>query len=95
MRLGSRGSREFNFQKEAQERFCKGEELSSLLEGSYMLSSHFGYEIEHNGVFCSVFFSLKKIFMYLFLERGEGREKGREISMCGYLLRTPNWASGL
>ena len=66
LRLGSRGSREFNFQKEAQERFCKGEELSSLLEGSYMLSSHFGYEIEHNGVFCSVFFSLKKYLCIYF-----------------------------
>ena len=32
----------------------------------------------------------KKDFIYLFLERGEGREKERtETSLCGYLLCTP------
>ena len=32
-------------------------------------------------------------FIYLFLERGEGKEKesGRETSVCGCLLCTPNW----
>ena len=30
-----------------------------------------------------------KDFIYLFLERGEGREGGRETSMCGCLSRAP------
>ena len=35
-------------------------------------------------------------FIYLFLERGEGgRKRGRETSMCGCLLSTPNWGPGL
>ena len=29
--------------------------------------------------------SFLKDFIYLFLERGEGRERGREISRCGCL----------
>ena len=36
-----------------------------------------------------------KDFIYLFLEKGEGREKGGETSMCGCLLRTPNWGPGI
>ena len=34
-------------------------------------------------------------FIYLFLERGEGKEKGRETSMCGCLSRAPYWGPGL
>ena len=29
--------------------------------------------------------------MYLFLERGEGRERQRETSMCGCFSRAPYW----
>ena len=35
------------------------------------------------------FFFLR--FIYLFLDRGEGKERGRKTSMCGCLLHTPNW----
>ena len=35
-----------------------------------------------------------KDFIYLFLERGEGRERERETSMCGCLLFTPCWGPG-
>ena len=38
--------------------------------------------------------SFKKIF-YLFLERGEGRERGRETSMCGCSSQSPDWGHGL
>ena len=34
---------------------------------------------------------LKKDFLNLFLEIGEGREKAKETSMCGCLLHTPYW----
>ena len=34
-------------------------------------------------------------FIYLFLERGEGGEKGRETSMCGCPSHTPYWEPGL
>ena len=40
---------------------------------------------------------LKKIFfmiLFIFLERGEGRERGRETSMCGCLSLAPNWGPG-
>ena len=33
-------------------------------------------------------------FIYSFLERGEGKEKGRETSMCGCLSHTPYWGPG-
>ena len=33
--------------------------------------------------------------MYLFLARGEGREKERETSMCGCLLCAPYWGPDL
>ena len=36
-----------------------------------------------------------KDFIYLFLERGEGREKERETSMCGCHLCAPYWGPGL
>ena len=36
-----------------------------------------------------------KDFIYLFLERGEGGEKEREISMCGGLSCSPHWGPGL
>ena len=41
-------------------------------------------------------FSFLKYFIYLFLERGEGRRKrGRETSMCGCLSWAPYWEPGL
>ena len=33
--------------------------------------------------------------IYLFLEGGEGRKRGRETSMCCYLLCVPLWGPGL
>ena len=36
-----------------------------------------------------------KIFIYLFLERGEGRKRGRETSVCCCLLYNPYWGPGL
>ena len=38
-----------------------------------------------------VFGIFKKDFIYLFLERGEGREKERDTSMCGCLSCAPCW----
>ena len=32
-----------------------------------------------------------KYFIYLFLERGQGRKRGRETSVCSCLLCTPYW----
>ena len=42
----------------------------------------------------SFFFFFKQL-IYLFLERGEGRKKEREISMCGCLSCGPHWGPGL
>ena len=36
----------------------------------------------------------KKVFIYLFLERGEEKERGREASMCGCLSHVPHWGPG-
>ena len=36
----------------------------------------------------------KKYFIYLFLEREEGRKTGREISLCGCLSHAPYWRPG-
>ena len=36
-----------------------------------------------------------RIFIYLFIEKGEGREKERETSIGGCLSRTPYWGPGL
>ena len=36
-------------------------------------------------------FEFFKDFIYLFLERGEGKEKERETSMCGCLSNAPYW----
>ena len=38
---------------------------------------------------------LKIYFIYLFLERGEEKERGREISVCGCLSHAPYWRRGL
>ena len=40
-------------------------------------------------------FSFFRDFIYLFLDRGKGKEKGRETSMCGCLSRAPYWGPGL
>ena len=34
------------------------------------------------------------LIIYLFLDRGEGRKRGRETSMCGCLSRAPYWGPG-
>ena len=39
--------------------------------------------------------ALLRYYIYLFLERGEGREKKRETSMCDCLSCTPYWRPGL
>ena len=36
-----------------------------------------------------------KDFIYLLLEREEGKEKERETSMCGCLSHAPYWGLGL
>ena len=36
-----------------------------------------------------------KDFMYIFLERGAGRERGKETLMCGCLLCAHYWGPGL
>ena len=41
------------------------------------------------------FLNFLKDFIYLFLDRGEGRERGKETSMCGCLSHTPYWGPGL
>ena len=41
------------------------------------------------------FFYFIKDFIYLFLDRKEGRKTGRETSMCGCLSCTPYWGPGL
>ena len=42
----------------------------------------------------SFFKQLFYLFIYLFLERGEGRETERETSMCGCLSCAPYWGPG-
>ena len=43
-----------------------------------------------------IYFNFLKDFIYLFLERGEGKEKEREtnINVFGCILRTPYWRPG-
>ena len=41
----------------------------------------------------SLWFSI--FLKILFIERGEGREKGRETSVCGHLSCGPHWEPGL
>ena len=43
---------------------------------------------------CEVRNIFLRLFIYLFLENGEGKEKEREISMCGCLLCAPCWGLG-
>ena len=45
-------------------------------------------------IFVPLFF-LFFIFLNLFLEKGEGRKRGRETSMCGCRLHTLQWGPGL
>ena len=59
-------------------------------------SSHFCFESK-SALKKNVSIFLKD-FIYLFLERGEGKEKGRDASMCGCrgcLLSAPYWGPGL
>ena len=39
----------------------------------------------------NIYFFILKILINLFLERGKGREREREISVCGCLLHAPYW----
>ena len=41
------------------------------------------------------YFIFKKDFTYIFLERGEGKERERETAMCGCLSCAPYWRPGL
>ena len=41
------------------------------------------------------FLSFLKDFIYLFLERGEGKERGKETSMCCCFSSSLNWGPGL
>ena len=50
-----------------------------------ILSSDFSY----------LYFISFKGFIYLFLERREGRKKARELLMCGCLSHAPSWGPGL
>ena len=51
--------------------------------------------------YSTIFSFLKKVFTYLFLERGQGREKEREKYRCArdvsisYLSHAPNWGPGV
>ena len=44
---------------------------------------------------CILFLFLNYLFFYLFLNKGEGREKGRKTSMCGCLSCAPYWRPDL
>ena len=44
-------------------------------------------------IFCSCFF--KRVYLFIFRERGREGERGRETSVCGCLSRTPYWGPGL
>ena len=44
--------------------------------------------------FFSYLLFLKKDFIYLLLERREGRERGKETSVCGFLLHASYWGPG-
>ena len=53
----------------------------------------FGPNFEEKKPFI-LFFNFFKDFIYLFLDRGEAWERGRETSMCGCLLNTPHQGPG-
>ena len=50
--------------------------------------------VGYDSSFLFNFFSIKD-FIYLFSERGEGRTKGTETSMCGCLSHGPHWGPDL
>ena len=59
---------------------------SSHLSDTLKTSSHFKFNISEMELLLSFY---KKDFIYLFLERGRERERGRETSTCGCLLHDP------
>ena len=67
-------------------------------QSPYMSLSHLiHYSLHSYTAFLStssLFYFFKKYFIYLFLERGEGKERGRESSI-GCLSHAPNWGPGL
>ena len=48
----------------------------------------------HNGMKLEIKYNFKDFYLFIFRER-EGREKGRETSVCGCLLGAPYWGPGL
>ena len=56
---------------------------------AYLTHSHLCFPFEVIYIFCF------KDFIYLFLERGEGRKRGKETPVCGCLSSTPYWGPGL
>ena len=55
------------------------------------------YSFNTSEILCQIFYTSffkKKKICYLFLERVERRDRGREISLCGYLLCAPYWGPG-
>ena len=56
----------------------------------------FSMGVTHEGLITlmSSTFLFFKDFIYVFLDRGEGREKERETLMCGCLLCAPYWGTG-
>ena len=67
----------------------KATALGKLVIGSFIMKT---CPLVHH-ILCRGFF-LFKDFIYLFLEKGEARKKGRETSLCGCLLNAPYWGPG-
>ena len=64
--------------------------FSSFFKKNHIVN--FLYLEAWNSFFFLFFFFLD--FIYLLLQRGEGKERGRETSVCGCLLCTPYWGRG-
>ena len=59
--------------------------------GFIQIDKYFKIEVFKDLLFKKIIFTLN---FYLFLERGERRERERKTSMCGCLLRVPYWGPG-
>ena len=74
-------------------------ELNILQSLGWLTSRYYTAQTSLNDVYILLFLNLnetfkfffKKYFIYIFLERGKRRERGRETSMCGCLSHAPNW----
>ena len=70
--------------------------LPALLGESYPSSPHTEARQFSSSLLCTHMKLFFKDFIYLFLERGGGKEKKREkTSMCDCLLHAPSWGPGL